>query len=161
MMYLIAIDPSKSPNPRYHATKNVKEAKECIDGTTKQKSRKNSREFDRDDTIYRAYLNGFMDVCELSKYYGLSQQRICDIIQEQKVKKRRGDPDIYEIDVMCRILGWTENCRGKLQSTLHKNGYTSFDNKWRDLTYDDILAIPFLGPNAAGIIWLAQNMDVE
>ena len=113
--------------------------------------------YDRDGDIFKLYNAGVSDM-KLSKLYNLTKQRIRGIILEQRRKRRKGNPDIYQIDVMCRILGWRENERGKLQSILHKNGYTSYDDKWRKLSSDDILAIPFLGPSAMCVIWLAQNM---
>lgn len=108
--------------------------------------------------IFSSFFNAGVTEEQLSTRYNISKERIRKIIQDQYYKKRKGDPDIYQIDVMCRILGWKETDRGKLQSILHKNGYTSFDDKWKKLTSKDILAIPLLGQSAVGIIWLAQNM---
>lgn len=119
--------------------------------------------YDRDGDIYKLS-NAGVSLDRLSSYYKMSKSRISSIISEQYRKRRIGNPDIYQIDIMCRILGWREQDRGKLQSVLHKNGYTSFDDKWKKLSSDDILAIPLLGPGAVCIIWLAQNMagfDVE
>lgn len=114
--------------------------------------------YDRDGDIFKLHNAGVSDM-KLSKFYKLTKQRIREIIFEQQHKHRKGNPDIPQIDTMCRILGWRENDRGKLQSILHKNGFTSYDDKWRNLSPDDILAIPFLGPSAMCVIWLAQNMN--
>ena len=114
--------------------------------------------YDRDGDIFKLHNAGVSDM-KLSKFYNLTKQRIRKIIFEQRHKHRKGNPDISQIDTMCRILGWRESELGKLQSILHKNGYTSYDDKWRDLSPDDILAIPFLGPSAVCVIWLAQNMN--
>jgi len=116
--------------------------------------------YDRDGDIFKLHNAGVSDM-KLSEFYKLSKQRICQIIFEQRRRHRKGNPDIPQIDTMCRILGWRESDRGKLQSILHKNGYTSYDDKWRDLSSDDILAIPLLGHSAVSVIWLAQNMDDE
>lgn len=119
--------------------------------------------YDRDGDIYKLS-NAGATRDQLSSYYKISKSRIASIIGDQYRKRRTGNPDIYQIDVMCRILGWREQNRGKLQSVLHKHGYTSFDDKWKKLTSTDILAIPLLGPDAVCVIWLAQNMagfDIE
>ena len=142
---------------------------DCVDCTknsqndfkNKQNPKMQAKErlkYDRDFAIYKLYKTG-KDIKKIAKQYNVGEERIKQILRDYRFKLRRGNPDIYEIDVMCRTLGWRENERGKLQSTLHKNGYTSFDDKWRELTYNDILAMPLMGPNQACIIWLAQNMD--
>lgn len=157
MMYLVCIDLTKKPQDNSKTIELVNPN----DVEYKQKKKEREKEhikYDRDSTIYRLYKAG-VDINEIAFAYNIQAQRIKSIIQDYRVKLRKGNPDIYEIDAMCRILGWRENERGKLQSTLHKNGYTSFDDKWRELTYEDILEIPLLGPNAANVIWLAQNMD--
>ncbi len=113
---------------------------------------------DRDDIIYKL-VKAKVDISKIAKYFGIGVVRVRQIFNEYQHKLRHGNPDILEIDVMCRTLGWRENERGKLQSTLHKNGYTAYDDAWRKLTYDDICAIPLLGPSQACVIWLAQNME--
>lgn len=111
----------------------------------------------RDSIIYKL-VKAKVDISKIAKYFGIGAYRVRQIFNEYQHKLHHGDPDILEIDVMCRTLGWRENERGKLQSILHKNGYTAYDDAWRKLTYDDICAIPLLGPSQACIIWLAQNM---
>ena len=157
MMHLLCIDPTKKP-------RDVSKTIELInpnDIKAEQKKKEQAKErikYDRDSTIYRLYKSG-IDTKKIAQRYQVGEERIKQILRDYRVKLRQGNPDIYEIDVICRTLGWRENERGKLQSTLHKNGYTSFDNKWKQLTYNDILAVPLLGPNQACVIWLAQNMD--
>jgi len=116
--------------------------------------------YNRDGDILKLYNAGVTEeaICE---YYDIKKPRLMQIILEQRSKKLHGDPDIRQIDTMCRILGWRENERGRLQSILHKHGYTAFDDKWRELSRNDILAIPLLGPSSACVIWLAQNMDED
>lgn len=114
----------------------------------------------RDDDIYKKYLKG-AKIEDLANQYHLSVTRIRKILDEQRLKNRKGDPDIKQIDIMCNILGIRDNERGKIQSILHKYGYTSFNDAWLTLSYDDILKIPNLGPDSAAIIWLAQEMDVD
>jgi hypothetical protein len=113
---------------------------------------------DRDNAIYRL-MKAKVDISKIAKYFGIGTERVRQIFNEYQCKLHRENPDILEIDIICRILGWRENERGKLQSTLHKNGYTAYNDAWRKLTYDDICAIPLLGPSQACIIWLAQNME--
>lgn len=121
--------------------------------------------YDRDGDIYDFYMSGTNEN-DIAAKYMLSVQRIREIIFKQKQLHKSDvyNPDIYQIDAMCRILGWRECDRAKLQLALHQNGYTSYDNKWKKLTPDDILALPSLGHSAMCVIWLAQNMagyDVE
>lgn len=110
------------------------------------------------DLIFKLSTSGISKE-KLSAYFKTTDDEIEQIIEKQKIKKYVGNPDIKEIDTMCRILGWHENERAKLQSILHKNGYTAYDQNWRNLRYDDILKTPFLGKEAATVIWLAQNME--
>lgn len=113
--------------------------------------------YDRDGDIFELFNNGMTEY-ELSKRFKIRKGRIRQIIQDQRIRKRKGNPDIYQIDAVCRILGIRENERGKIQSILHANGYTSYDDKWKKLKSNDILRIPLLGKFAMCIIWLAQNM---
>ena len=111
----------------------------------------------RDQVIFRLIQVG-MPCAVLSKKLGISTMRIRQIYNNQYYKNYHGDPDIPEIDIMCRTLGMREQERGKLQSILHKNGYTNYDDRWRELSYDDICSITLLGPTNACVVWLAQNM---
>lgn len=114
--------------------------------------------YNKYDLIFKLSTSGVSKE-KLSAYFKITEDEIAQIIEKQKIKKYMGNPDIKEIDIMCRILGWRENERVKLQSVLHKNGYTAYDQSWRNLRYDDIVKIPFLGKESAMVIWLAQNME--
>lgn len=114
----------------------------------------------RDDDIYQKFLAG-STVKDLLSEYHLSATGIRKILAKERLKKRKGDPDIKQIDIVCDILGVRNEERGRIQSIMHKHGYTSFDDAWLMLSRDDILKIPRLGPDSAAIIWLAQEMDID
>lgn len=113
--------------------------------------------YDRDYVIFKLVKAG-VSYEVLFKKFGIGKARLQQIYRDQLYKTRHGNPDIPEIDIMCRTLGLREQERGMIQSTLHKHGYTASDDSWRKLSYDDICRIERLGPNSACVIWLAQNM---
>lgn len=112
---------------------------------------------ERNQAIY-TLVHGGIDVGKIAKRFDISKTMVRKIYQQQASKKVNGDPDIPEIDKMCRIFQWREQDRGKLQSILHKHGYTNFDNKWLVTKIDEFRKIPRIGPNGIAIIWLAQQM---
>lgn len=118
------------------------------------------RLYDRDNDIYNDYKNG-MSFQQLMNKYHLKRYRIKHIIEDQLEKRTNGDVDIYEIDAVCRMLGIREQERGRIQSALHRNGYTALDTKWLVLDYNDICSLELLDKNSAWIIWLAQHIWKE
>ena len=112
---------------------------------------------ERNQAIY-TLVHGGIDVEKIAKRFDISKTMVRKIYQQQASKKVNGDPDIPEIDKMCRIFQWREQDRGKLQSILHKHGYTNFNDAWIWTDTDIFKKIPEIGPKSICIIWLAQRI---
>lgn len=111
----------------------------------------------RNETIFKM-IQDKVDPMEVARQLHMSRTHVVRVYYEMLQKKMKGDPDIPEIDKVCRIFEVRENYRGKLQSILHTNGYTNFDDIWIWTDMDTFREIPEIGPKSICIIWLAQHM---
>lgn len=113
--------------------------------------------FERNEKIYKL-IQEKVDPKDIAKQFGISRTHVVRTYEKMLKKKTMGDPDIPEIDTMCRIFEVCEQYRGKLQAILHTNGYTNFDDIWLWTDIDTFRQIPEIGPKSICIIWLAQHM---
>lgn len=110
----------------------------------------------RNQIIFRSYKQG-RSFRELAKEYNLSEARIHQIVDQERYYALRGSPDIPEIELACKMLGYNSTMVSRIQ-TVFRFKKLGKNNRWRKLNRSDILALYGLGKKAADIIEYAKNL---
>ena len=111
---------------------------------------------DRNREIYIKSKNG-ASRSELAKEYGLTVERIRQIITDILRHNLTHSPDVIEIGIACKELGASEWMNGRIQAVFRRR-HLNVKNRWRRLSREDILDLRNLGPKSADIIEYAQKL---
>lgn len=114
---------------------------------------------DRNREIYRRHKEG-ESYRKLSEEYGVSYERIHQIVS--KVRERILQ-DIYyipEIEKACKELEGDERLNTRIQNAIYNNKF-DIAYRWTRLTREEILNMPYIGDRAADVIEYAQVLYKE
>ncbi len=94
---------------------------------------------------------------ELAEEYGISRERIVQIVQRERSLLRQKVNDISEIAKACKDLNADKGMYFRIVNALHEARFDKL-NKWKRLNRSQILSIRNIGEQAADILEYAQKI---
>ena len=106
--------------------------------------------------IYHAFKAGF-SMKNIADKFHYCKTSIWNVVHMYNPDEH--NTDIPEINIIGKSLGLRESEIERIQTILHRYGYSGRDDGWKDLLPEDLYEIPNFDPWYVDIIWLAQHID--